>query len=173
MQFILEMFVAFSRGRVIVFVLAFAATSGQSPALPIALWRITIAIASAGSDTYRHRLILASPPIAVRQSRNPWRGNLLPLGRAAALKPAKFGASGTPHPPVYDCFAADREQAPSPRVHHFFLSDRNFSSHRRGSIDEERSPLLTTPNLSSQGISRPPIFVTIRLMVYSSRHGCR
>ncbi|SFM10291.1 hypothetical protein SAMN03159307_05866, partial [Pseudomonas sp. NFACC46-3] len=45
----------------------------------------------------------------------PWRGSLLPLGREAAPKPAKCGASDTPHPPVYDCFAAEREQAPSPQ----------------------------------------------------------
>jgi hypothetical protein len=56
----------------------------------------------------------------LRHSINPWRGSLLPLGREAAPKPYKCGASDTLHPPVYDCFAAEREQAPSPQVHHFF-----------------------------------------------------
>ncbi|CAH0310508.1 hypothetical protein ABH908_003637 [Pseudomonas frederiksbergensis] len=31
-----------------------------------------------------------------------WRGSLLPLGREAPLK-------------IYDCYAAEREQAPSPQ----------------------------------------------------------
>ncbi len=38
-----------------------------------------------------------------------WRGSLLPLGREAAPKPAECGVPDTPHPPVYDCFAAERE----------------------------------------------------------------
>ncbi|MGX1173005.1 hypothetical protein AB7M32_001730 [Pseudomonas sp. R151218B TE3479] len=38
-----------------------------------------------------------------------WRGSLLPLGREAA--------PSFPMPDTRDCFAAQREQAPSPQQH--------------------------------------------------------
>ncbi len=44
-----------------------------------------------------------------------WRGSLLPLGSEAALKPGCRSPSGVPRSMVYDCCAAEREQAPSPQ----------------------------------------------------------
>ncbi|VVO04011.1 hypothetical protein PS723_02873 [Pseudomonas fluorescens] len=44
-----------------------------------------------------------------------WRGSLLPLGRAAALKPAISVCQAVRIHRFYDCFAAEREQAPSPQ----------------------------------------------------------
>jgi hypothetical protein len=40
-----------------------------------------------------------------------WRGSLLPLGREATL--SFIQSDSTPW--IYDCFAAEREQAPSPQ----------------------------------------------------------
>ncbi|PMV83783.1 hypothetical protein C1X35_23845 [Pseudomonas sp. FW306-1C-G01A] len=46
-----------------------------------------------------------------------WRGSLLPLGgEAAPNPPTRFSAQGV-HLPDCDCFAAEREQAPSPQMY--------------------------------------------------------
>src|SRR5690242_21925113 len=47
-----------------------------------------------------------------------WRGGLPPLGCAAAPKPFTPVQSDRPSWHVYDCFAAEREQAPSPQKQH-------------------------------------------------------
>ena len=43
---------------------------------------------------------------------------LAPAGPRSGPKPSEYEATDTPHPPIYDCFAAEREQAPSPRAPH-------------------------------------------------------
>ena len=44
-----------------------------------------------------------------------WRGGLLPLGREAAPKPATVVIRVNRVRWLYDCFAAERGQAPSPQ----------------------------------------------------------
>jgi hypothetical protein len=44
-----------------------------------------------------------------------WRGSLLPLGCAATLKPFSSVLQPDRIGLVYGCFAAEREQAPSPQ----------------------------------------------------------
>ena len=44
-----------------------------------------------------------------------WRGSLLPLGRDAPLKQVAAFLPNILCNLLYDCFAAEREQAPSPQ----------------------------------------------------------
>jgi len=47
-----------------------------------------------------------------------WRGSSLPLGRIAAPNPATRFLQAHRIRRLNDCFAAEREQAPSPHKHH-------------------------------------------------------
>ncbi|CAI8708639.1 hypothetical protein EMIT0P258_100198 [Pseudomonas sp. IT-P258] len=65
----------------------------------------------------------SSKPIICGKAASLWRGSLLPLGREAAPKPGIAVIQVYRIARVYDCFAAEREQAPSPQI---FVRCRRF-----------------------------------------------